>query len=250
MRTERDTAAEMGKYKLERHVWTDKELAEIDDAYEAERARGAEPRYWEDVEVGEELPRMVRGPFTATDAIAWKLGWGFDPFVRTGKVAYEYRRRHPQAYPPNALNIPDVPERVHWEHDFAQEVGVPGYYDYGPQRVAWLGNLMTTWIGDDGWLWRLSVQVRRFNVEGDVQWLRGRVTDKRRAGAVCTVECEIWAENQRGEITAPGRAVALLPSREHGPVPMPAAEQPPYPTWDGPEGKVTPVLAARPGRRS
>ena len=72
---------------------------------------------------------MVRGPFTGTDAVAWKIAWG-EAFVRTGKVAYEYRQRHPQAYPRNDLNIPTF-RTVHWQHDFAQEVGVPGFYDYG-----------------------------------------------------------------------------------------------------------------------
>ena len=241
MRTERDTAAKKGKYKSEPQRWTDEELAEVDAAYERETARGRDPRYWEDVEIGEEIPTMVRGPFTGTDAIAWKMGWGFEPFIRTGKIAYDYRQRHPDAYPRNDLNIPDVPERVHWDHDMAREVGVPGYYDYGPQRVAWLGNLMTNWIGDDGWLKRLSVQVRRFNIEGDVQWLKGRVINKGVRDGEHFVECDIWAENQRGEVTAPGSAIALLPSREHGPVQLPAHDQPAYPTWDGPEGRVTPT---------
>ena len=243
MRTERDAARKMGKYEHEPQIYTDEELAAIDAAYEQERPRGAGPRYWEDVAVGEELPTIVRGPFLSTDAVAWKMGSGFAPFVRTGKVAYEYRKRHPQAYVRNELNIPDVVERAHWEPEFAHEVGVPGYFDYGPQRVSWLGNLMTNWMGDDGWLKQLSVQVRRFNVMGDVPWLKGRVTDKSVKDGEYAVECEVWAENQRGEITAPGRAVVLLPSREGGPVKLPAKGQPPYPRWDGPGGKVAPMIA-------
>ena len=35
------------------------------------------------------------------------------------------------------------------------------------------------------------------------------------------VELDIWGENQRGEITTPGHATILLPSREHGPVRLP-----------------------------
>jgi len=31
---------------------------------------------------------------------------------------------------------------------FARAVGVPGAYDYGPERVAWLGHLVTNWMGD------------------------------------------------------------------------------------------------------
>jgi hypothetical protein len=32
----------------------------------------------------------------------------------------------------------------------------------------------------------------------------------------------VWGENQRGETTTPGHATVLLPSREHGPVRLPA----------------------------
>jgi hypothetical protein len=35
------------------------------------------------------------------------------------------------------------------------------------------------------------------------------------------VDLEIWGENQRGEITCPGHATVLLPSRERGPAKLP-----------------------------
>ncbi|MEY2570728.1 MAG: hypothetical protein QOE63_1078, partial [Acidimicrobiaceae bacterium] len=35
------------------------------------------------------------------------------------------------------------------------------------------------------------------------------------------VDLELEARNQRGEVTAPGHATILLPSREHGPVRLP-----------------------------
>ena len=36
-----------------------------------------------------------------------------------------------------------------------------------------------------------------------------------------TVDLEVWGENQRGEVTTPGHATVLLPSREHGAVRLP-----------------------------
>lgn len=239
MRTERDSARERKKYELQDRVLSDEELARIDEAYENELPRGANTRYWEDVQVGEEMGLMVRGPFRATDAVAWKIGWR-GAFARTGKADYDYRKRHPRAYSTNHQGAWDVPERVHWDSEFAREVGVPGMYDYGPQRVTWASTFMTNWIGDEGFLKRLWVQVRRFNVEGDVQWYHGRVIAKEIVDGECRVICDVWGQNQRGEVTAPGQAVALLPSREHGPVPLPASGQPAYPTW-GSDSTVTPV---------
>lgn len=51
--------------------------------------------------------------------------------------------------------------------------------------------------------------------------------------------CDVWAENHRGDVTAPGQAIVLLPSREHGPVQIPAQGQPQCPSWEA-ETKVTP----------
>jgi acyl dehydratase len=213
MRMERDTARQTGKYQgIQKKKWTGAELAEVWRGYEREEIRGAKPRYWEDVEAGEELSPVLKGPLTGRDCIAFVMGWG-SPFIRTGKVNYEYMKRHPAAYIANEQGIPDVPERVHWTDEFAARVGVPGAYDYGPQRISWLGHLMTNWIGDDGWLKELRAQVRLFNIHGDVQSCKGRVTKKYIKEREHLVECEIWAENQRGEVTAPGFAKVVLPSR-------------------------------------
>jgi len=32
------------------------------------------------------------------------------------------------------------------EETRAQEIGIPGAYDYGCQRISWLGNLITNWM--------------------------------------------------------------------------------------------------------
>ncbi len=96
----------------------------------------------------------------------------------------------------------------------AEAVGVPGAYDYGPQRVSWIGTLLTNWMGDDAFLKRLRVECRRFNVYGDTQWCKGRVVRKYIHDGYALVDVEIRAENQRGEATAPGFATVALPSRD------------------------------------
>ena len=213
LRTERDTAQARGKYEgIRLHQYTPEALERIAADYDREEIRGAVPRYWEDVSIGEELQPIVKGPLTITDIIAWLRGWG-GLFIRAHKIALAYYRRHPAAAIHNELGIPEGPERVHWDSAFARQAGVPAAYDYGPQRISWLANLMTHWVGDDGRLRRLDVQVRRFNLIGDTTWCKGRVVDKYQHGEAYEVECEVWAENQRGEVTAQGRAVASLPAK-------------------------------------
>jgi len=77
--------------------------------------------------------------------------------------------------------------------------------------VAWLGHVATNWMGNDGQLRRLSAQVRRHNLIGDVTWCRGVVTAKREEGGQAVVDIELSAENQRREITAKGTATVALP---------------------------------------
>ena len=98
----------------------------IFDDYDKEEIRGAEPRYWEDVKEGQELPHVVKGPLRVTDNIAWKIGWGFMPFVYAHKVAVDLYKKHPHAFILNESGIPDVPERVHWDTEFARRVGCSG----------------------------------------------------------------------------------------------------------------------------
>ena len=218
MRTERDTAKDRGKYAgIEPHRWNAEELAEIDAAYASEltaACRGSQPRYWDDVKVGEAMSPIVRGPLTVTDIIAFKTGWGWTPFCRTGWYAWDYRQRHPMAYPVDPLlNIPDVPERVHWEDRFAAAIGAPGPYDYGPQRISWAATLVAHWCGDDGWLKKLSVQVRRFNILGDATWVRGEVLEKEIVDGEHLVHVAVRCVNQSGQDSLIGRATVVLPTR-------------------------------------
>jgi acyl dehydratase len=210
-RTERDTARERRKYAPAAPTrYTDAEIERIRRAYAEEEIRGATPRYWEDVAVGDALPTVCKGPLTVTSVIAFVQGWG-SLYVRAHGLAFDLFARHPALGIPNAAGVPEPPERVHWDEAFARAVGVPGAYDYGPERVAWLGHVVTNWIGDAGQLRRLNAQVRRHNLIGDVTWCTGRVTGKTEARGESLVDVELEATNQRGELTARGTATAALP---------------------------------------
>ena len=215
-RTERDEARERGtKYtgvgeKVEQ--FTDEELNELYTLYEAEEIRGATPRYWEDVEEGEALPRMMKGPMTVTGFICYAQGWG-GLYIRANKIAWDLQQKHPGLGIKNRFNVPDCPERVHWEEAFAREVGVPGAYDYGPERCSWLTHHLTNWIGDDGFLRKSKCQIRRHNPDGDVIVIDGVVTRKYVEDGMHLLEISQRAETHRGELSAQGSAIVELPSR-------------------------------------
>jgi acyl dehydratase len=217
-RTDRDEARERGTKYVEvrsrppRH-YSDDELAEFYRLYEAEEVRGATPRYWEDVAVGEALPTMAKGPMTATGFIAFAQGWG-GLYIRANKLAMRLIRSHPALGIKNRFGIPDCPERVHWDAELATQVGAPGAYDYGPERCSWLTHHITNWMGDTGFLVRAHCKLRRHNPEGDLLFINGKVTGKRVENGRHLVEIEQEARNQDGEISVLGNGTVALPTRQ------------------------------------
>jgi len=216
-RTERDTARERGtKYQREKEMapvhYSRENLAEIFGLYAAEKVRGAEPRYIEDVHAGERLPTMVKGPMTVTGFIAFAQGWG-GLYIRANRLAWKQLQKHPGLGIPNKFGIPDVPERVHWEDDLATLVGTPAAYDYGPERCSWMSHHLTDWMGDSGFLSRLEVKIRRHNPVGDTLYISGEVTRTLERGGAHYAEISQKAVNQDGELSVLATATVRLPSR-------------------------------------
>jgi hypothetical protein len=113
---------------------------------------------------------------------------------------------------------------LHYEDTFAADQGVGSPIVHGQLKRAWLGHLMTSWIGDEGFLKKLSCQFRAMDyprkmkdiivpAEGETWWCKGRVTNKCVEGEQHMVECEIWVENGKGAKTTLGAATVILPSR-------------------------------------
>jgi acyl dehydratase len=223
-RTERAKARERKKYAgISVEPWDEQAIAEIDARYAAERPRGSAARWWEDVQVGDPIGPLVKGPLTVTDMVCWHVGMGMGMYdVAPLRLAYRNRMRIPRFYHRDELGVPDVMQRVHWDPAFAKRSGNPTTFDYGRMRETWLIHACTDWMGDDAWLWRLQVEFRRFNYVGDVQWVEGEVTGRYLAdGGRPAVDLELRTRNQRDEVTSPATATVLLPSREHGPVRLP-----------------------------
>ena len=221
---EREGSKKAGRYaNIQRQTYTPEEIARIDAAYAAEQRRGREKRFWDDVAVGDRLTPIAKGPLTMVDVIAMHMGLGLSS-SGIGPLRYNWRQRTrmPAFYVADRYGVPDVVQRVHWDHERATELGLPTSYDYGQMRTSWLIHLVTNWMGDDAWLWKLDCQSRAFNFMGDTTICSGEVTDKRIDGSHHVVELKLAGTNQRGEITAPGTAIVILPTREHGSIVLPA----------------------------
>ncbi|MBN7797505.1 FAS1-like dehydratase domain-containing protein [Parahaliea mediterranea] len=221
----RKAAREKGKYKdIQSASYAEDDIARIDAKYMAEKPRGSESRYWEDVGVGDTIEPIQKGPLTITDVIlAHNAGYGLAPYrmLASGRVAAKDRAIMPTMYSPNAQGFPDTNARVHWDPVAATAVGNPDAYDWGLQREFWLHHLLTDWAGDDGFVLSQKDQIRKFNYMGDLQILTGKVVRKYEEDSQYLVDVSISATNQRGEETALADATISLPTKEGGPVVLP-----------------------------
>ena len=114
---------------------------------------------------------------------------------------------------------------VHYDNELARKNLLEGPIVHGALKRAWLGQLMTGWIGESGVLRNLKCQYRgidfpramsSFTEPSDCEtWLcKGFVLKKYCSNGQNLVDCEIWVENGKGQKTVIGTATIMLPSRD------------------------------------
>ena len=170
--------------------------------WERER-RGADTLYFEDVAVGDALPALPKGTYSVTELFLFTHG-----VLGTGRSSRAALAAEGSA---------DLGGGGRFDAEHAQKRrNMPGQFDYGPQRVCWLSQIVTDWMGDDGALRKLQASIRHPNVVGDTNTVHGEVTAKSVAGDEHLVEVQMRNVNQSGLATALGTATVALPSRGAG----------------------------------
>jgi len=203
-----------GKYEAftKPYRYSDEEIAKIEEDKKNEVMRGNWPRYWEDVAEGEFIGHIVVGPWTIMSFFAWSSAAGRRGIrfpLRAGGGIYDPRINARTTLGPHA------------DYDLGRAVGVQGNYDLGVERECLVSILFTNWMGDDGFLWKYSIQFRGFVVHGDTCWYRGKIVKKYIDDGKYCVDIEHWGENQRGIKITQGTATIILPSKAGGQVKYP-----------------------------
>lgn len=201
------------------HPWTEPELAAIEKNILAEKPRGAVPRYWEDVEVGDEIDVITKGPLGLTDFIAFiAAGAAPIPRVAAHSVALKRYHKHPKwAFRDPRTHALEPVYSVHYNDYAAKLQGAQIAYDVGIQRTSWQIHSLTNWMGDAGTLKAITGQYRSHVYLSDVVRLGGRVEAKEvDAEGSHVVRLKTWARNQRDQNVMPGTAVIALPRRADG----------------------------------
>jgi len=93
---------------------------------------------------------------------------------------------------------------IHYDQDFARSVGLPGVILHGLLKAAFLGQLVTDWLGERGTLKTFEVSYRGIDQPGRPYRCRGKIT--RVDGD--QVELEVWGEDSDGNRTTVGTATA------------------------------------------
>ena len=137
--------------------------------------------YWDDVEVGQEIP-------------------GYSLKIDPTRIALQVSGSQ-DFYP------------VHHDLEFAQAGGHPDIFVNTGFMQGCFNRLICGWIGDEGWLKKFRMEMRRMNIPGDTMTFQGKVSKKFVEDDQHLVECELWAENEREGVTTPSYALVSLPTR-------------------------------------
>jgi acyl dehydratase len=221
MRIPRKRSAGGLKYEKREVRWSRDELDGFGERIERERTalRGAVPRYWDDMVEGEPMDEILFGPLRLSD-IALTRGTIITGMVggkeKDGGFGYmlDHYRRHPaDSYVNPDTGVTEHPHRGHWEQYMAEEVGMPGIYDIGYQRLGWLCRYITDWMGDDARLLMLEGALRKPVIVGDLTLISGTVAHKKIVDGRAIIYCKLVGKNQNGEETIVGKAEIELLAR-------------------------------------
>jgi acyl dehydratase len=136
--------------------------------------------YYEDIEVGSEIPALVKYPTTMQ-------------LVKFAGASGDYYQ-------------------IHYDKDFALANGLPGIIVHGWLTLSFLGQMVTDWLGDGGALLKLDGSYKGMNNVHEEIFCYGTVRRKYEEDGKHCVQLDIWAENPAGDRTVTGSATVALPS--------------------------------------
>jgi acyl dehydratase len=137
--------------------------------------------YVEDVQVGGELPPLVKGPIRQIQLTRYAgASLDFNP--------------------------------IHQDDEFARTAGMGGVFAHGMLTMGFVAQAVTDWAGA-GTVRTIGVRFTGLVRLKDTVTCRGRVVDVRSKNGTHLVDLEVWAENQKGDKVVTGKATVALPSR-------------------------------------
>jgi acyl dehydratase len=133
---------------------------------------------WESVQVGDQLSELKKKP-GVSQLVKYAAGSGdFNP--------------------------------LHHDYNFFQSQAIGSIIVHGRFKYASLGELVSNWLGHEGRIKLLSCQYRNMDFPDKEITCKGQVEKKWEEGGEKLVELKVWAENEAGQQTTPGKAVVVF----------------------------------------
>ncbi len=214
---------------VEPYTYTDEDWDKMREMWRAEKIRGAETLYWEDVQVGDQPQTLCTGPITEMDMIRYH-----------GIQVIEGRPMRDNLLDPDMVrrlepfkNKYNVYYLDYASHYCGQGVGNnPIFYNTTNRNL--LIRVVTNWMGDDGWL--RSIDWHFSNTEADsffekVPFMKGKAATNHGSCGQCMllhgyvtdkyindagehlVDLTCWAETWDHKLTQVIGTSVVLPSR-------------------------------------
>jgi acyl dehydratase len=98
--------------------------------------------------------------------------------------------------------------QIHYDMEYAKNNNLPGVILHGALKNAFLGQLITDWIGTSGKLKMLEVQYKGMDLPGTPVYAKGivsKIIDEN------NINCDLWLETEQGDKTTIGKATIQLP---------------------------------------
>lgn len=226
-----DLALEMGSVDAseEDPVWSDEELADLQEKkfefIKMMHDLGHGKRYWDDVNVGDELPVRIIGPHSvASFATEWRAYlftiWGgtHRPGIDMEALGFTKEMAGHENDPVMERENPELtdgayfgPSRGHLFPRFARKIGMPRGYGYGASMGAWILDYMAGWAGEWGQVVHCNAAYRGPAFTGDATFLTASVVDKmvdEEGRHVVQLDCKM--KNQLGVTMATAKAEVEL----------------------------------------
>ena len=133
---------------------------------------------FDDVNVGDELPAVTKSPDRAQLVLYCAGSGDFNP--------------------------------LHWDQSFSQARAIGDNIVHGRMKWSTLGQVVSDWVGADGWVKSVACQYRGMDKQGTEWTATGVVTAKREEGGLKLVDLDVWTANGQGQKTTPGTATVVL----------------------------------------
>ena len=212
--------------------WTDEELDDVEKRaftwVQMLHDLGHKERWWDDVNVGDQLPERVFGPHSiASFATEWRayivntwgtmnlrkqdlLAMGFTPEM----AGYENDPDMQKINPTLTDGAYYGPSRGHLFPKYARRIGMPRGYGYGASMGSWVTDFLSGWAGEHGMVVHSVANYRGPALTGDITIQTAEVTEKSVDDeGRHLVHVKHLMTNQRGVKMCLGTAEIALPKK-------------------------------------